>query len=388
MVVVLSNVYEQAYHDLRGEEIARCLSWGKRRDLFKSLEVATGMAVMVLSWPPKAEKRRSFRWLAPVETTFGHHRQLFSGNWDGPKLRIPLSWVFYAWHVLGHTGSGDIIIIDNYELIYVIAAWVVRLRRRVRFVLDYEDGKHLIDRSWSRVLSGLAEVLGRPLISAALVAHPSLGTRLGAQIPRELVPGFLEKQPTPPVAGDGILRFIYSGSLDRTRGVDLLLAASMLLPQTGWHLDITGSGPLENEIAQKIKDRNLGERVYFHRSLPAARLSDLLSKCQVGLNCQRPSDPISGVTFPSKLFHYLSSGLLVLSSKASAVEQVCGMACRYYEAETPEALAQAMADLIQNYDCIRKEIRDISGEYSVEATAHRLKRLLDEASGDSRHGDG
>jgi hypothetical protein len=157
-IVCLSNIVDQHYHDLRREEVTRCLTTPYRSDLFHCLEMASGREVIVLSSPPKAAQRRTGKWLAPVETKFSTHRQLFSANWDAPKLRVPLAWIFYARHVLRHVRSDDLVVMDNYEFLYVLAARLVQIFRRVRFILVYLDGKHLIDRGWDRILSGLAEL--------------------------------------------------------------------------------------------------------------------------------------------------------------------------------------------------------------------------------------
>src|SRR5688500_1483751 len=99
-VVCLTNVFDQQYHEARQESVARCLSSPKRRDLFRSLEIATGRKIVVLSSPPKALSRRRPRWLPAVETRFSTHQQRFCGVWDVPKLRVPLSWLAFARHVL------------------------------------------------------------------------------------------------------------------------------------------------------------------------------------------------------------------------------------------------------------------------------------------------
>ena len=125
-IVCLSNVFDQHYHDVRGEKVERCLTAAFRRDLFSCLEMASGREFIVLSVPPKAAERRAGKWLPAVETKFATHRQLFCANWDVPKLRIPLSWFFYARHVLRHVRSGDLVVIDNYEFVYVVAARLVR----------------------------------------------------------------------------------------------------------------------------------------------------------------------------------------------------------------------------------------------------------------------
>jgi glycosyltransferase involved in cell wall biosynthesis len=375
----LSNVHDQHYHDLRGEEIARCLSGAKRQVLFRCLAAATGRTLIVLSSPPKAEKRRNSRWLPALETQYAGHRQFFCPNWDAPKLRIPLSWIFYARHVRRHVRSGDLVLIDNYEFIYIVAAWWLKIFRRVTFILDYEDGKHLIDRSWARILSGLAEQAGRPLIRAALLAHPAMGKRLPPSLPTEVVPGFIA-QPLQHITRHPAdeIRFLYSGSLDRTRGVDLLLEALADLPEHGWRLDIAGHGPLAEHCARFTHDARWRNRVAFHRSLPSKAYEELVAGAHVGLNCQRLSDPVSEVTFPSKVFTYLSAGLLVVSSRASAVAEVCGKACFYYEGETPQALAEAMKIVMGDFAAISQQLdlAAVSDRYSVEATTARIQRLL------------
>lgn len=316
-IVCLSNAFDQHYHDVRGEKVERCLTASFRRELFSCLEMASGRELIVLSVPPKAQERRAGRWLPAVETKFATHRQLFCANWDVPKLRIPLAWIFYARHVLRHVCSGDLVVIDNYEFVYIVAARLLGVFRRVTFVLAYLDGKHLIDRSIWRVLSWLAETWGRPLLSGALLSNPALGKRLPHSVPKELVPGFVTgKLPLERAAPDKEVRFIYAGALDHPHGTNLLLESLSHLPERGWRLLIAGQGPLTEHVARFAQDPRWRGRVE-HQYPPSAEIfNQWLSASHVGLNCQRTSDPASGVTFPSKVFTYLSAGLLVISSKA------------------------------------------------------------------------
>jgi glycosyltransferase involved in cell wall biosynthesis len=378
-IICLCNAYDQNYHDVRGEPIARTLG-AKKSQLFRCLKIAADSEAIVLSSPPKALCRRSPRWLPAVETRISTTPQFFCCNWDVPKLRIPLSWIFYAWHVKQHVRDGDIILIDNFDFIYVFAYYFTRLFRRVTFLLDYEDGKHLIDRSWSRVLSGTAECLGRPFIRGAVLAHPSMKNDLPAGLPTVLVPGFVAGSGQRRGMGvPGEIRFLYSGSLDVTRGVDLLLKVLEKLPRTGWHLDITGQGSLTSAVQEAASSPRFAGKVAFHQALPDKEYQELMASVHVGLNCQRVSDPISEVTFPSKVFTYLSADLMVLSSTASAVRQVCGDACVYFEEETPDALAAVMVDIIHNFSAIldRIKVQGVRERFSPEGTIVRLREFLE-----------
>jgi glycosyltransferase involved in cell wall biosynthesis len=378
-IVCLSNIFDQHYHDVRGEKVERCLTTPYRRDVFRCLEMALDREVVVLSSPPKAMERRAGGWLPAVETKFVTHRQLFCANWDIPKLRVPLSWFFYARHVLRHVRSGDLVVMDNYEFLYVVAARLVRVFRRVKFLLVYLDGKHLIDRGWPRFLSGLAEAWGRPLLSGAILSNPILGKRLPDSIPRELAPGFItQKLPPAPRAADGEVRFFYAGALAHSHGIDLLLEALEHLPERGWHLIIAGQGPLEEQVIRLAQEPRWLGRVEHRPTMPPEDFERLLGENHVGLNCQRASELISSVTFPSKVFTYLSAGLLVISSKAGCVEQVCGNACFYYDEETPQALAAAMKEAIENFPSFRQKLNrsSVHERYSYEATAARLRPMF------------
>lgn len=379
-IVCLSNVFDDQYLGKRGEAVAPCLSTVKRRDLFRCLNLATGWPIVVLSAPPRALDGKG-RWLPAVESRFDTYPQFFCANWDLPKLRIILSWWFYALHVLRRTRTGDVVLIDNYELIYVIAAWITCLWRKVDFILDYEDGKHVIDRSIWRAMSGLAEVLGRPLLKAAFVAHPNLAARLRPTIPRLLVPGFTSKAPPDRLPADRPIRFLYSGSLDLPRGIDLLLAALPMLPPEGWSLEICGTGPLSSVVSEFVRQTPWQGKVTFHRLLSDAAFKELAANCDVGLNCQKLSDPISAVTFPSKIFTYLSAGLLTISSRASRVDEIVGSACLYYDADTPEQVAEKMRHVIGDYDSLRSRLnlQPVIGQYSIESTASRVQSMFLEA---------
>lgn len=377
-IVCLSNIFDQHYHDLRGENVERHLTTPYRRDVFRCLEMASGREVILLSSPPKASGRRRAKWLPAVETRFATHRQSFCANWDAPKLRIPFSWFFYARHVLRHVHSGDLVAMDNYEFIYILAARLANLFRKVKFILIYLDGKHLIDRGWDRVLSGLAEAWGRPLLSGAILSNPSLGRRLPDSLPKELASGFVTAKPPAPRLPDGEVHFLYAGALAHSHGTDLLLEALKLLPDTGWRLTIAGQGSLQEQVVRCAQDPRWRGRLEYRPPMPPPVFEQFIGTHHAGLNCQRISTSISNVTFPSKVFSYLSAGLLVISSKAGCVEEICGKACFYYEDETPRSLADAMKAVIADFPGVRQQLdlTAVSGQYSFEATTARVRRML------------
>jgi len=375
-LILLSNVYDINYVNLRGETVPPCLSSPKRRDLFQSLHLATNRDLLILSSPPKSLTRRLPKWLPAVSTSFAGFSQLFCSNLDAPKIRIPCSWIFYALHVLRRVRRGDLLIIDNFELIYVIPAWLCRIVYGSSILLDYEDGKHLTDHGWPRLFSGLAEFFGKPLIKGAILAHPSLSERLSPRIPKILVPGFYipprQNSRAPSLGTD--THFLYAGSLDSPRGIDLLLKTIPLLPDSGWHLDIAGSGPLESKVRQLFENSRFTKNVLFHSALDSQACSQLMDEADIGLNLQISGNPISQVTFPSKLFSYLSAGLIVISTRASEVEAILGKACLYLPQETPEALALLMSSLIPNKARVGGLLE--LNRFTISSTSNRLRSFF------------
>jgi glycosyltransferase involved in cell wall biosynthesis len=159
----------------------------------------------------------------------------------------------------------------------------------------------------------------------------------------------------------------------------MLLESLEKLPESGWRLDITGSGPLAPDAKRTASLPQFAGKVFFHGVVPDEEYLRLMSEAQVGLNCQRISDPISEVTFPSKIFTYLSADLMVLSSVAGAVRQICGKACAYFEKETSESLASAMTEIIRNYSEIRHGLDqdEVLKNFSPAGTAVRLREFLE-----------
>jgi hypothetical protein len=375
---ILTCVYDDGYLATRRDEPVVCTSAGKRILLHKAIREATGCELTLLSPHPRG--RSSPYPLPEQESTFGKTRQLFSKTSSRRKIRFLTDIVAYAKHVYRHTRDGDILIIDNYEIIYLIAVWSCRLRgRRNPIVLEYEDGKHLIDKGIWKLLSGLAESMGRPLVRAAILATPKLVERLPEDIPSVVIPGILNDnihfnplpQPGEPI------HFLYSGSLDYERGGPLLLdyLESGNFPRNAvFH--ITGQGHFKERLESLVRQHP--GIVHFHGCVSVEELDDIRSHCHFGLNLQSSSNPISEVTYPSKTFDYLNAGLRVISTRTAEIEIVLGEVAIYLDDETPADLAAAInkaSETTTEEDCaIGKDSR--VALYTPDRTTERLSCLF------------
>jgi glycosyltransferase involved in cell wall biosynthesis len=186
-----------------------------------------------------------------------------------------------------------------------------------------------------------------------------------------------KKVPRPTPQGQ-CLHFLYAGRLAQSHGVDVLLDSLEHLPKEGWHLTIAGHGPLTEHVIRFAREPKWQNRVRYLEPMSSVSFDQRLRESHVGLNCQRASDPISAVTFPSKIFTYLAAGLLVISSRTTNVAIVCGEACVYYETESPAHLAHTMRYVIENYAALAQQVKNTSAiqQYKIAQSAVRLRRLL------------
>lgn len=378
-IFILTGAYDDQYLQTRRDNPVICTSAGKRITLYRAIEQAAGRPVVLLS--PQPRGRGTAKGLSATASRFGDQIQLFAKASGVRKIRFALDMLHYARHVAKHTRSGDTLIIDNYELIYVLAIQYCRLLgRRNRILLEYEDGKHLIDKGIWRRMSGLAEWLARPWLEGAILATPTLGERLPPETPKILVPGILREEivfnPTP--APGQAVAFLYSGSLDVERGGPLLLS---YLEEGNFPADfeihVTGQGHFTDRLlAVQHRFPNI---VHFHGTVSQEELARIRSLCHYGLNLQSSSHPISTVTYPSKTFDYLNAGLRVITTRAAGVGKVLGQSATYIEEETTSGLAAAIKATSLAFSCsntIQQITCNTLDDYSFCGTVARIKSLL------------
>jgi hypothetical protein len=376
-ICILSGVHDDVYRSTRSDDPVLCTSAGKRKLLYQAIAEASGASPLILSPHPRGRGVPS----ALPETTsqFAGCRQIFARACGIRKVRYFIDFIHYARHVFEHTNENSILIIDNYELIYVLAIYYARFRgRRNPVILEYEDGKHAIDKGYVKVISWFAEWLAKPLVKAALLATPTLAKRLPPETPIVLVPGILEKQvqlnPLPDRSSP--THFLYSGSLDVERGIPLLLdyLESCTLPSNAV-FEITGQGHFRERFVRLMDC--YPKQVIYHGTVSNQVLSEIRSRCHFGLNLQSSTNPISEVTYPSKTFDYLNAGLRVISTQAAGVSAVLGEAAHYLDDETSAALALAVESAAgRNEAAETNGLAALQIDYSFEGTIRRLSGII------------
>ncbi|MGE9290241.1 MAG: glycosyltransferase [Puniceicoccales bacterium] len=151
--------------------------------------------------------------------------------------------------------------------------------------------------------------------------NPNVLSEFGEGKPTLHLPGiapdqpFFEKLLTLPVkeAEGNTVTFLYSGSLNRPRGIVRLLEAFQQLDSEGVRLRITGKGPEEGRVRDFA---NSHENVEYRGFLKTEeeRL-EAISGADILVNPHEIDTPEARYLFPSKLAEYLASGRMVVSSR-------------------------------------------------------------------------
>ncbi len=151
-------------------------------------------------------------------------------------------------------------------------------------------------------------------------ASGSNGSILG-EIPGPLVQPFLKNRG---YLWDNI-RLVYAGVIDniKNQGAFIALELAAKLNNSRFEIDIFGFGDqksistLESKI--NVLNKMTMTKVSFKGALKTSELTEKLTSYDIGLAIQGFSASFGASSFPSKILHYLSSGLTVVATGTPAV---------------------------------------------------------------------
>lgn len=149
-------------------------------------------------------------------------------------------------------------------------------------------------------------------------------------------------------------RIVYSGALTEYSGVINLIEAMKFVTQGDVTLEIYGGGYLADEITQIAKT---AKNVKYCGKVDYQTMLSIQQNSYLLVNPRPVDDPISLVTFPSKMFEYMVSGTAVLSTKLNGLTDDYLKNIFYIENNTPRLLADAINDILSKpLDSIEKMV--------------------------------
>ena len=178
----------------------------------------------------------------------------------------------------------------------------------------------------------------------------------------------------------GERNIIFAGRLIDYNGIDRLLEAMKYVEDKSICLDIYGSGPLQEYVEAAAKK---DARIRYYGSVDNATMVQLQRSAWLLINPRPVNDPISQVTFPSKMFEYLTSGTPVLTTKLSGFTAEYDNLMYYCPSDTAEGIAQGInavakmsSDETQERAVFAKEYVQAHKNWDIQAK--RILRFLEE----------
>ncbi len=169
-------------------------------------------------------------------------------------------------------------------------------------------------------------------------------------------PSLGRRKPGPPIRSgqDGVIRMVYLGIIEQSRGLGVVLSALAKLDRSGpirATLDVFGDGHGLPLVRRRIAELGLGEQVTLHGRQPYEAVLSRLSDFDVGVIPHHATDHWN-YTIQNKLFDYLAAGLPVIVSSmppAARIVQETGAGVVFRDRD-PGAFLESLAGLTRADD--------------------------------------
>ncbi len=113
---------------------------------------------------------------------------------------------------------------------------------------------------------------------------------------------------------------VYQGALNLGRGLERLIDAMQYLPQ--FKLIIIGSGDLEMELKQRVKQLQLSHCITFLGKIQPTELHSITSECCLGVSLEEDLGLNYRYALPNKVFDYIQARIPILVSNLPEMEKL------------------------------------------------------------------
>jgi len=298
----------------------------------------------------------------------------YAGN-----LRVPTPRT--AWRMLRR--PTDVVVIVEFTPTALVSAAVAHLRRR-RVVQLIESDPSFRGGREGRLATTVKSAVARRshvvLVSNDRTARYAR-ERLGIRAERLRVGPYLTSRPGDPSAGaddGGPVRFLFLNSLQRRKGLHLVLAALAVLPEHSrdWRLDVVGDGPERTALERQVAELGLGEKVRFHGRRSHDEVAADYARAQVVV-CPTQGDYRSLAGFEA----VNAWRPVVLSTRDGAAEEIIGSGAAAVAVDPVDtaALAGVIAGFLRDDAYLANQLEMASAppdRFSVDAVGANLEAAI------------
>ena len=276
------------------------------------------------------------------------------GYWGSKYFRHLTSYVSAFWWIAKNYKANDIAITYNFPPAYAFPILMMKFFGKRKLVIEFEDFFNPSDIRY--YLYRPFEYLGIKMSSAFLASSEGMKTYLSRLSPESNIivnGGYCPEtimSSDSPLESDGLLKILYSGSLDAERGVENLLGYFRSQSDLNFNLSFSGSGPLSKPIMLAAEK---DDRVKYLGLLDQVDYAQAIESADICINSQYSS---ISVNFPSKITTYLAFGKIVLSTEIeSLVNSAYSDSLIFYNDQDPTDFWAKLYFIKENIDKLNSQ---------------------------------
>jgi len=159
---------------------------------------------------------------------------------------------------------------------------------------------------------------------------------------------------------------LFPGTLQWHQGVDIALRAfakvAERMPKADFH--IYGDGPAAADLKSLTQSLRLDGRVRFMETVPIQQIAKVMASADLGLVPKR-SDSFGNEAYSTKIMEFMAVGVPVIVSDTRIDRYYFDdSVVRFFESGNPDALADAILDLLGN-EAVRRQMVAQASTYAA-----------------------
>lgn len=282
----------------------------------------------------------------------------------------------------------DVVLIYNLKPPQVTCANYAIRRLGLPVILEYEDdafsgvwgnsGTVLTSKYYLAAAKRLLSC-----VSGCMALSPYLLSQTPDSIPKLLLRGVVSNviaKADKHTFGPRKNWMVFSGTHEKTQGLEQLIQAWQLIRPPDWELHIAGQGPITPAL-QKMAESN--PKIVFHGFLDREENGRLLCLAKVGLNPQDAPKKLGGV-FAFKIVEYLAADLHVITTPRGTLEPELEAGVTYIKDNSPDTIAAGLRKVISDHLYGRTAKQAALEAYGPDAIAKALNRLIEDVAAGRR----
>ncbi len=143
------------------------------------------------------------------------------------------------------------------------------------------------------------------------------------------------------------INIVYTGTLNRKFGIEVLVNAFKSIIGNNYHLQICGGGDYEKELSLAAKEDT---RIEFLGFVSREKAIEIQNQATVLVNPRQNNEEYTKYSFPSKTMEYLQSGIPTIAYKLDGIPREYDELINYPVGNSIECLADLILDVCNDKD--------------------------------------